>query len=346
MAISIYDTPTLIATQSVMRPFSAYWLQFYPGTLTFETETIMFDQVMELRRMAPFVSPNTEGRVMKELGFTTQMFSPAYVKPKHVISPEKLISRQAGEALLGGMTRQERYDAAVARNLSIEKDMVQRRWEWMAAKATIDGAVTVTGEDYPTRTVAFGRDASLTITLAGAAKWTAGTATPLLDIENARAASFELNRTPITRLTFGLTAWNNFIKFDEVLGLLDTRYRGSESAFNRAISEGEPYELRGVIEGQNGMGLLSLYTYNDAYDDIDGNSVQILDTDTVVGTGPGLAGQKCFGAIHDLDSLTAVDMFPKMWREIGDLSNTYTMTQSAPLMVPTRPNGSFSILTD
>lgn len=346
MPIELYETATLIEAQRDITPFNPYWLQMFPGTITFETDMILFDKVVELRRMAPFVSPNTQGRVMKQEGFTTQMFRPAYVKPKHVVSPDQILSRQAGEAILGGMSRQQRYDAALAKNLATEVDMIWRRWEWMAARAAIDGAVTVDGEDYPTQTVSFGRDASLTITLTGAAQWDTTTATPLLDIENARAASFALNRTPITRLTFGLAAWNNFIKFDEVLALLDTRYRGSNSEFNRAISEGEPFELRGVIEGQNGMGSLALYTYNDAYDDINGNAVAILNTNTVVGTGPGMSGQKCFGAIHDLDSLNAVAMFPKMWQERGDLANTYTMTQSAPLMVPARPNGSFSILTN
>lgn len=346
MPLGVYETATLIEAQRILKPFNPYWLQFFPGTITFDTEQILFDKVVELRRLAPFVSPNTQGRVMKKQGFTTTMFTPAYVKSKHMVTPDQVISRRAGEALLGGMSRQERYDAAVAENMLEEKETVQRTWEWMAAKATIDGAVTVAGEDYPSQTVSFGRDASLTITLAGAAKWTAGTATPLADIENARRQAFELNRTPITRLTFGLTAWDNFIQFDEVLALLDTRYRGSDSEFNRAIAEGEPFELRGVISGQNGMGSLSLWTYNDAYDTIDGTSVPILDTDTVVGTGPGMAGYKCFGAIQDLDGLAAADMFPKMWQDRGDPSATFTMTQSAPLMVPARPNGSFSILTD
>jgi hypothetical protein len=35
-------------------------------------------------------------------------------------------------------------------------------------------------------------------------------------------------------------------------------------------------------------------------------------------------------------------MFPKMWRE-NDPSAEFVMTQSAPLMVPLRPNSTFRI---
>ena len=40
--------------------------------------------------------------------------------------------------------------------------------------------------------------------------------------------------------------------------------------------------------------------------------------------------------------LKPLAMFPKMW-DVEDPSATYTMTQSAPLMVPAEPNGSFVI---
>jgi hypothetical protein len=63
----------------------------------------------------------------------------------------------------------------------------------------------------------------------------------------------------------------------------------------------------------------------------------------VVGVAPGTDGVRCFGAIMDIQAnMQANDMFPKQWDE-NDPSVSYTMTQSAPLMVPLRPNTTFKM---
>ena len=68
-----------------------------------------------------------------------------------------------------------------------------------------------------------------------------------------------------------------------------------------------------------------------------------MDPNIVIGTGPGLQGTRLFGAIMDARlGLVTTDMAPKMWMD-EDPSVVYTMTQSAPLMVPGQPNASFVI---
>jgi hypothetical protein len=63
----------------------------------------------------------------------------------------------------------------------------------------------------------------------------------------------------------------------------------------------------------------------------------------VIGTGGSLNGTRCYGAIRDKRAgLAAMSLFPKMWDQ-EDPSVTYTMTQSAPLMVPGNPNNSFRL---
>ena len=280
---------------------------------------------------------------MKNRGYTTKTFRPAYVKPKHVVDPAQAIPRMAGESLGGSLSMEQRYDARVAENLRLERQMIENRWEWMAARAIIDGMVTVKGEDYPEVTVDFGRDPSLTTTLTGAAQWGTSTAKPLKDLEDMRRQIHDLSSSTIQRVTFGLNAWDAFTSDDAVIKLLDTRYRGSESDYNRAIASGSPMEYRGRISGQNGMGSLELWTYSQKYRDDDGSLQEFLDPDLVVGVGAGLEGVRCFGAIHDKRAgLRALSMFPKMW-DSEDPAHTYTMTQSAPLMVPVEPNASFSM---
>lgn len=344
MSFEIYSTADLLEVLRRQRGIQPYWLSFFPRVVTSDREEIIFDQVTDgTRELAPFVAPNVQGRVIRNRGYTTKTFKPAYVKPKHVVDPSQAIPRMAGEALGGSLTMAQRYDARVAENLRIERQMIENRWEWMAAQAVINGSVVVKGQDYPTVTVDFGRDASLTHTLTGAAKWDQSTANPLRDIEDLRRGVHDLSSSTISRLTFGLNAWDLFTQNDAVMKLLDTRYRGSESEYNRAISDGQPMEYRGRISGQNGMGTLELWTYSQKYRDDDGSLKEFLDPDLVIGSGSGLDGVRCFGAIQDKRAgLSPLAMFPKMW-DSEDPAVTYTMTQSAPLMVPVEPNASFSL---
>jgi hypothetical protein len=84
------------------------------------------------RRLAPFVSPVVQGRVMRKQGYQTLSFRPAYTKPKHVVDPNRQFSRLAGEALGGALTPAQRWNAAVAENLREERDAINRLWNWMA----------------------------------------------------------------------------------------------------------------------------------------------------------------------------------------------------------------------
>lgn len=345
--MDIFDTTTLQAVIRVQKPPTTYWLDnFFPRTLTFDTEQILFDTVIEPRRLAPFVAPNVQGRIMKKQGYSTKTFRPAYSKPKHEMTPSQAIPRMAGEQIGGSLSLAERWNANVANNMLMEKTMLMRLWDWMGARAVIDGSVTVVGDDYPSVTVDFGRDASLDIQLTGNARWSqTATATPLADIQSARQAAFNIGRSPITRLTFGLNAWANFTQIQEIKDLLSTIVRGSDTVFNRAVPDGAPFQAMGVLAGQGGQGALELWTYNDMYQDDTGTDTPYMDQDTVVGTGGNIQGVQCFGAIQDKRAgLVATDMFPKMW-DVEDPSVTYTMTQSAPLMVPAQPNGSFKIKT-
>jgi hypothetical protein len=342
--MEIYSTEELIGVIYAQEPLVPYWLNFFPGEMTFEREQIDFDMVGDDRRLAPFVAPNVQGKVMRDKGYTTKSFKPAYVKPKHVVDPSRAIKRRAGEPLLGTLSLQDRFDAVVAENLMWERKAIERRLEWMAAQAVIHGAVTVVGDDYPAVTVDFGRDPSLTIALAGAAKWVSTNTgvNPLKDLEDARRQVHRLAKSGVTRLTFGLDAWDAFTSFDTVRELLHNTYRGSDTEFNRAVSDGSPQEYRGFISGQNGMGRLELWTYDDEYEEENGTMVPFLDSGTVVGTGPGLQGVQCFGAIRDRAALRAMRMFPKMYEE-NDPSTVYTLTQSAPLVVPAQPNACFAM---
>lgn len=345
--LGVLDTATLLEVQRVQKTPLSFWLENgFKRQINFTDEYIAFDRVNEdYRRMAPFVAPNVKGKVLAREGSDMVAFKPAYVKPKHIIDINDPIVRQPGEALGGDMTPQQRRDAIIAALLERHKNMHATTREILAARAIIDGKVDIEGENYPKVTVDFRRDSSLTITLTGAAKWDTTTATPLLDIGNARKTSNGLCGAVIRDIIFGAEAWALFSDFADVKELLSEQSRGSESNFTKVVDGfDDQVEFLGEIKGVQGAGLLRLWMYSGKYRDENNVLTDILHTKEVVGVDwATLSGHRCFGAIRDgRAGFRALDMFPKIWEE-EDPWAEYLMTQSAPLMVPGTPNASFKI---
>ena len=346
--MGVLDTATLLEVQRVQKTPTSFWLEkCFPKQINFTTEFIAFDRVNEdFRRLAPFVAPNVQGKVMTQEGSDMVNFKPAYVKPKHIVEPDQALVRKPGEAIgTGSLTPEQRREATVADLLGRHKTMHAMTREWLAARAIIDGKVTIEGENYPKVTVDFRRDAALTILLAGGAKWDQVTANPLVDIKAARVAANSKSGAVIRDVIFGANAWKLFSDNTDVQALLSTQTRGSDSDFSKMVDGFEDsVEYLGQLSGINGAGLIRMWLYSGKFRD-EANVLQdILDTNTVVGVDfATVQGHRCFGAIRDGKAgFQPLDMFPKMWED-EDPWAEYIMTQSAPLMVPAQPNATFSL---
>lgn len=345
--MSTYDTATMLAVLNKQKVIVPFWLQFFQQSVTFDTDFIDFDKLFtDRRKLAPFVVPNVQGQIMQMTGYSTRQFKPAYVKPKHAIDPNMVIARQAGEALgTGSLSQGQRRNAVIATLLLDHKALHMNRREWLAAKAIQDGQVTIAGENYPTTTVNFARDASLTTVLTGGAKWDQTSATPLVDLQNSRVNSNNLSNARPGTMIFGQNAWNLFCQRVDVREQMNKFYGGYNTALTLIPDGYVGVEYIGNIQGSNGSSNYDVYVDTSKYIDPDTGSLAFfLDQNTVVGIDPaGVEGIQCFGAIKDFDAnFAALDMYVKMWLN-QDPSVEYIMSQSAPLMVPKEPNSTFSI---
>lgn len=350
MALDIYSTVELLPVVETIKPQTYFFRDtFFDQVVNFTTQTIAFEELPTEQRMAPFVSPQAQGRIMKNKGRTSKSFAPAYVKPKHEVDPNMnvILQRSAGEAIGGTLSLGERWDRAIANNLTLESDMIDRREEWMCAQAIINGGITVVGEDYPAVYVDFGRDASLTTTLTGTARWGQSAAAPLTNIGTKRTQAFALSSRPTRDVVMGLDAFNLFFADAQVQAMLlaSANYRLTTSDSQLAnFSDGStPLEYRGRLQGANGQGALNIWTYSQTYEDYDGTLQLTMNPLDVVGLPASVDGYLCYGAIKDADAgLQPLSRFPKMWKN-PDPSVVYTMTQSSPLPVPTRINSTWRI---
>ncbi len=321
--------------------------QFFGRIKTFNTETIEFDVINEGRRIAPFVSPLVQGRVMRDSGSNVMQFKPAYIKLADLFRPTDGFTRRAGETYGGTMSPAQRIDLAVQQVFERHRLGIELRKEWMAAQALIFGSITVSGESYPTSVVDFGRDPALSVTLTGANRWSQTTADPMGNIETVATLVRRKSRGSIvTDLIMNGVTWalfRNLIKTDATLAKLYTVFQNvmPGSNFDLSPRQGKTTaELVGNIAGR-----FRIWVYDGFYNDDDfAEQPFIPDNKVLFMSSEGVEGTQYYGAILDHEAgIEPREIFTKTWL-VKDPSALRILTQAAPLVGPRRPNAS-AVLT-
>jgi hypothetical protein len=334
---STYSTSFLMGVLPELKVTPSFLLTtFFPTMVMSDREEISFDLITRKRKLAPFVLPTSQGKVVNARGYTTKTFKPAYIKPKIAMDFSRPLKRIAGEPFGGQLSAVARRDALLMQDLEDLVAMRNARMEWMAAQALSAGSITVVGDDYPSVTVDFARDAALNVTLTGSARWAQVGSTPLIDLSNTADLIYAKSGSRPLNVVMEPTGWAVFKNHIDVKDRLTiTRLANSplDLNLNRAIETGAV--LMGTIEGFN------IWVYSGDYEADNGTTTPLIAANTVLVVGD-IEGVQAYGAIKDNASLQAVPEFVKYWSE-EDPSVDYLMLQSAPLVVPTRVNASAKI---
>lgn len=339
--MNLFSTDRLVALIEDLRsrPVTGTLLSLLFPTIIEETsEEIHFDTEDKPRRIAPFVHPLMEGKLVESLGYATKTFKPAYVKPKAVFDSNRPLKRVMGEAIGGSLSPEQRIQMLLATDLADHIGQIRRRKEVMASEALRLGQVTVAGDGYPTQVVSFGRDAALSIDLSGgAAEWDDMGISPIENIEDWSALVLQKSGAAPTDVIFTPTAWRLFradAKFEKSVD----RNLGST-----AVVDYTPRTQAG-LSPLGTLGARRLWLYYDWYVDSAGVEQPIIPDKTVILASGALEGVQAHGAIRDEDAgFQAMEFFPKSWVQ-KDPSVRYLLTQSAPLVVPFRANASLSAI--
>ncbi|MGO4379737.1 MULTISPECIES: major capsid protein [unclassified Duganella] len=339
----VFDTNTLIAVvPNLKRPQKFLLDRFFPNVEMSDSEYVSIDVDVGKRRMSPFVSPLVGGKLVESRRTQTNMFKPAYIKDKRAPDLRKPVRRAIGEQIGGSLTGAEREAANLELELTDQLDMLDRRLEWMAASALINGTVTITGEGFPTVVVDFGRDASLTVAKSGTGRWIkanidAGTASPTNDVSAWAQQMLKKSGAAPTDIVFSTSAWNGF-KLDPALqgAIVYPKLSDSGNAINPAamIKPGAQYQGR--------WGQYDLWVYNDWY--VDDNNVEqpMIPDGALIMTGGELQGTRAFGQVLDPEhNYQALPYAPKTWVE-KDPAQRLLLLQSSPIVIPARANACMS----
>ncbi|KFK94587.1 MULTISPECIES: major capsid protein [unclassified Serratia (in: enterobacteria)] len=340
--MDIYSTNVLVQVVPNLLT-SQNWLldRFFPNVVEYTTEEVSIDVDVGRRRMAPFVSPLVQGKLVESRRFQTNTFKPAYIKDKRAPDLRKPIRRQIGERIGGELTPAEREQLNLMFEMTDQIDMINRRLEWMAANALVTGKITVVGDGFPTTVIDFGRSSSLTITLSGADKWPLTVApnttnnVPSQSIEKWQTQVLKESGSVVTDLVFTNSSWTAF--------RLDTTIKDNAitfpalSPFGNQVDAGPRIEKGAVYKGR--WGQFDLWLYNDWYiDPLDEIEKPMIPDGAVIMSGADLMGTRAFGAILDPKfDYGPMAYAPKSWL-IDDPAQRFLMMQSAPLVIPSRVN--------
>lgn len=335
--MNIYSTSTLNRVVESLRAPSSFLLDvFFPEVQTHETEEIHFDVDDDKPRLAPFVHPLVEGQVVDSKGFQTNVFKPAYTKDKRVHRPDRALKRAIGERIGGSMPPDQRRAANLRRDMEDQLAMLTRRQTVMASEALRTGKITVSGEKYPEKVVDFGRAGTLTKTLTASARWGESGVSPVKDLEDWIELIQETSGATPGVIIMENKAWKLFKEDSKFEGSIDVRRGGTSSAELGIVVPDRNMRARWVANS----GDTQIWVYNEQYiDPADGQTKSVLpDYTVIVGDQVALEGARAYGAILDEEAgLQARPYFSKSWVN-PDPAVRYLMMQSAPLVVPYRPN--------
>lgn len=341
--IDIFDTRTMLeAVEQMKRPFTFLRDTFFKRVVQSETETVDVDIVKGKRRMAPFVSPLAEGKKTERLGFSTNTIKPGYVKPFMITSAADLLKRQPGQMLYqGGQTIEQRAQAQLGKDLAELMDLIDRREEWMAAKALDLGKVTmkIKGETADkTVEVDFLMAANHKITLTSTDVWSHTDSNPIADLQAWATRIRQDSGVNPTDVVMGSSAAAAFINHAKVQKVMDMRAVDMGEINPRMLPNGVSYVGRVKAPGLT----VDVWTYEDWYVDEDtGNEEPMVPAKKVWMGSPNTANARLYAVIQDLEAIAegqaAVQRFPKAWIPKNP-SAQHLMVQSAPLVAMLQPD--------
>lgn len=336
----LYSTVSMAGVVGALRVEAPRFLLdfFFPRVFNALGKDITLDIEGEDLEIAPFVSPLSKGVIQREQGYSTKVFTPAYVKPLNVVNDDHVMTRSIGEQIGGTLSPEQRAQAILGNYLKLQTNRIVRRKEVMAAEVLRTGRCVISGPNYPTKEVDFGRDSSLTKALTGGTRWGEAGVSPYDDISAWSDAVGEMSSAAVTTVVMDSRAWALFSADPRTEKALDTTL-GQSSMIALGYQPGLP----GVPIYKGIIGSVEFYVYNDVYA-IDGIKSKLLPEYTVIlAAKPALYGLQMHGAIRSAaHNYIAGEIVSRSWID-DDLDVRKVESQSAPLVVPGRPDASMCV---
>lgn len=276
MAIDIYSTRAQLAAIELMPPEHSFLYDVFVQELApVEDDKAIYDYRKGGKEMAPFVHKGTGGVIMGRDGYQTREIGFCTIAPERIIEPANIQGRSYGEAILGGMTPEQRAKKMLVKDQLEMRQAIQRRREWMVRQVLLTGTLdifeyTENGRNLNSTMVADYKFTNRYVP----AKWNQAGATIMKDMEYL----FDLVAEGCGAVDIILMDDNSYhamLENSKYMALFDIR--NVEAGELKTVRKQAGVRYRGV----NADGV-EIYTVSGSFQDDDGQMKKILPNGTVI----------------------------------------------------------------
>lgn len=347
----LWQTRRLLGVFRDSKPETWYFGRLFTSQMRSEDEWIDFEKLpIRSRKLAPFVKPLGRGHGVFTDKVNGYRFKPANVVVEDAIDPFRPLTMQPGidRSMLHPMdlSPMQRLQLIKAQMLHEMQLAVERRWEWMRARAIIDGEVTCVYKDGTSVLVDFQRAAGHTETLGAGNRWGDAGISILDHVKSIMdtMVDAEFGGLP-SRITMGGAVSTVVRKNAEILDHLDVNTKGGVHSVDRGIAPSDKiYKFGELFVGGASGHVIELWVNNETYTADNGTQTRYLGNNEIIveASAAAINGYECFGRIVDKDAqYAALPMFPKNF-ETGERVKVENLSvESAPLFVPINPNATY-----
>ena len=135
-------TATLINAIKKMYPVAQFFKdRYFPDGKTYYSEEALIETKKGGRKAAPFVIPVVNGIVMDSQGYRAERVDAPYIAPKMAITPQELERKSFGEAPNSGRSPEDREKEVISEHMDDLRNAIYRRFEWMCTSIITEGKV-------------------------------------------------------------------------------------------------------------------------------------------------------------------------------------------------------------
>lgn len=349
----LWETRFALGMMRATKPETWQFGKYFPRQITTASEWIDFEKLpVPSRKLAAFVKPMGRGSSIYDDQSSSKRFKPANVVVEEAIDPMRLLSTAPGiDSMLDPMTISplQRRNLLRAEMTAQALTAIERRWEWMRARAIIDGSVTVKYESGESVAVDFGRAAGHTETLTSGNRFGDSGITFMNKVQTVidTMTDAEFGGIPLD-IIMGGSVWAVVKTDTTLLKAMEFEAQRSDVNIERGLigSTGKVFRVGTISVGGPSGQTLNLWVNNETYTDNAGLSQRYLGAkDMVFCASPeAIMGIQCFGRIVDMDAdFQALPIFPKNFLKGERVKTEHLSFESAPLMVPVNPDATYKI---
>lgn len=283
----IRETYKLVKTVKKMYPVAQFLKdRYFPDGPVYYSEKALIEFKKKGRKIAPFVVPLVNGIVMEKDGYRTDIVDAPYIAPKRVITAKELEQKAFGESPESGRSPEQRENELESEFIDDNRISILRRHEKMCADILLTGQVIMKhyataedaakGENYDFKYLRF---------YEGEFKNKYKFTKKFKDMTTAEKIQEFYKMATVLRKR-GVRATDIVMTSDVSMLLMSDK--DFLEFYNKAkvnIGEINPTELPdGVVSNGsiniNGV-VMTLFTYDEIYEDLDGEEKAILPAGTI-----------------------------------------------------------------